>query len=313
MPLHPEIRGFLEKVAELNLPAIQTLSPAEARAQMEQTAAARNNDPTPVANVEALRATGPHGDIPLRLYRASTSSEPQPLLVYFHGGGHVIGSLDTHDAIARNLCAGAGCAVASVDYRMGPEHKFPAAYDDCVAATRWLADNAGELGFDTNRIAVGGDSAGGNLAAVVALNARDEGGPALCYQLLVYPVTDYRCSSGSYERYATGYGVLEAQTMRWFQGHYLGSEEDQSDWRASPLLTASLSNLPAAMVMTAECDVLHDEGVAYADALKKAGNQATHVECAGMIHGFFGLAPTISSAVQAQATAASALREAFGQ
>ena len=313
MALHPEIQNFLEKVAELNLPAVQTLTPAQARTQMEQMAAARNTDPTPVAKIEALSASGPHGEIPVRLYRAKEASEPQPLLVYFHGGGHVIGSPDTHDAVARSLCVGAGCAVASVDYRMGPEHKFPAAYDDCVAATQWLAGNANALGLDANRMAVGGDSAGGNLAAVVALAARDAGGPPLCFQLLIYPVTDYRCASGSYDTYAKGYGVLEADTMLWFQGHYLSRVEDQTDWRASPLLAQNKANLPPALVMTAQCDVLHDEGVAYADTLKAAGNEVTHVECAGMIHGFFGLAPMISSAVQAQTTAAEALREAFGQ
>lgn len=311
MALHPEIQDFLSKAAALNLPAVHTLSPGQARDQMERLAAARNNDPTPVASTEALTIPGPNGDIPARIYRANDSRQLQPLLVYFHGGGHVIGSLDTHDGVARNLCAGAECAVVSVDYRMGPEHKFPAAFDDCTAATRWLAANAAQLGFDARRIAVGGDSAGGNLAAVVALALRDTKEPELCFQLLVYPVTDYRCASASYEAYATGYGVLEAQTMRWFQGHYLDELIDQSDWRASPLLAETKAGLPPALVITAECDVLHDEGVAYAKALADEGTEVSHVDYAGMIHGFFGLAPMISGAVQAQTSATQALRKAF--
>jgi acetyl esterase len=224
----------------------------------------------------------------------------------------VIGSLDTHDAIARNLCAGAQCTVASVDYRMGPEHRFPAAVDDAVAAAGWLAANAAELGADPERVAVGGDSAGGNLAACVALAARDTAGPRLCYQLLVYPLVDYRCDSASYETYATGYGVLEARTMAWFRDHYLGSAADAEDWRASPLLAENHAGLPPALVITAECDVLHDEGVAYARALAGAGNAVEHIEASGMIHGFFGLAPMISGAVVAQAQAVEALRRAFG-
>lgn len=313
MTVHPEIQEFLEKLEAANLPPIASLSPADARAQMEATASARNTNPTQVGKVQDMSATGPHGDIPMRVYWGSTSDEPQPLLVYFHGGGHVIGSLDTHDATARNLCAGTDCIVASIDYRMGPEDKFPAAVDDCVAATSWLVEHASELGIDTSRVAVGGDSAGGNLAAVVALAARDAGGPDLCFQLLIYPVADYRCASGSYQTFATGFGMLEAESMYWFQQHYLRDEADQSDWRASPLLADSLAGLPPALVITAECDVLHDEGVAYAQALANAGCVVEHIEAEGMIHGFFGLTPMINGAVVAQSQAIDALRTAFGK
>ena len=198
-----------------------------------------------VAAVEDRTIPGPAGAIAVRVYRdAEAAGGGLPVLAWLHGGGHVIGSLDTHDAMARNLCREARCVVVSVDYRMGPEHPFPAAVEDCFAAVRWLAEHGGEIGADPARIAVGGDSAGGNLAAVVALLARDEGGPALRHQLLVYPVTDYRCRGASYERYARGYGLLEAESMRWFQRHYLGGPERAGDWRASPLLAADLSRLP---------------------------------------------------------------------
>ena len=312
MVVHPEIRAFLDALAELNLPPVQNLSPEAARAQMEAGVKARNIPPTEVGAVAERSLPGPGGAIRSRIYTPAGGRRPHPLLVYFHGGGHVIGSLDTHDAIARNLCAGAQCVVASIDYRMGPEHKFPAAFDDGVAATAWLAANAAEIGADPSRLAVGGDSAGGNLAAAVAIAARDAGGPALCHQLLVYPLVDYRCDSQSYETFATGYGVLEAETMQWFREHYLRSAADADDWRASPLLADSLADLPPALVFTAECDVLHDEGVAYARALAAAGNAVEHIEASGMIHGFFGLAPMINGAVVAQAQAVEALRRGFG-
>ena len=230
---------------------------------------------------------------------------------WFHGGGHVIGSLDTHDPTARILCRDARCVVVSVDYRMGPEHPFPAAVEDCFASVRWLAEHASELGADPARIAVGGDSAGGNLAAVTALLARDEGGPDLCHQLLVYPLTDYRCAGASYDRYARGYGVLEAESMLWFRHHYLGGPDGAADWRASPLLAADLSGLPPAFVITAECDVLRDEGVAYAERLAAAGTACEHAPFAGMIHGFFGLFGIADAAGEAHRRAARALRGAF--
>jgi acetyl esterase len=313
MPVHPEIRKFLDILEAANLAPLSTLTPEQARAQMEATAAARPGEPTAVNAIEHLQVPGPHGDIPVRIYRANDSTQDQPLLVYFHGGGHVIGSLDTHDATARNLCAGAQCVVASVDYRMGPEHPFPAAVDDSIAATAWLSANASSLGVDATKIAVGGDSAGGNLAAVVALDARDNAGPALCFQLLVYPLADYRCNAASYEQYASGYGMLEATSMYWFRDHYLRNEADQEDWRASPLLAANHGGLPPALVITAECDVLHDEGVAYAQCLASSGSIVEHLEGSGMIHGFFGMAPMISGAVVAQAQAVAAMRQAFGQ
>ena len=312
--VHPEIQAFLRQMAEAQLPSIQDLTPEAAREQFEAGMRARLElfPAPPVASVENRTIPGPAGAIPVRVYRdAEPAGGSLPVLAWFHGGGHVIGSLDTHDAMARSLCLEAGCVVVSVDYRMGPEHPFPAAVDDCFAAVRWLAERGGEVGADPGRIALGGDSAGGNLAAVAALLARDEGGPALRHQLLVYPVTDYHCRGPSYERYARGYGTLEAESMRWFQRHYLGGPDAAGDWRASPLLATDLSGLPPALVITAECDVLRDEGVAYAERLAESGTPCEHAPHAGMVHGFFGLLGIAGAATQAHARAARALRDAF--
>ena len=310
--VHPQIRTYLQQVADARLPPIHELAPGAARAQFEAAMKARlaTFPPPPVAAAEDRTAPGPGGPIPIRVYRDS-EAVALPVLAYFHGGGHVIGSLDTHDTIARHLCREAGCLVVSVDYRMGPEHPFPAAVDDCIAVVRWLAEHGSEIRADPGRIAVGGDSAGGNLAAVAALLVRDEGGPPLRHQLLVYPVTDYRCRGESYERYARGYGTLEAASMRWFQRHYLADPAATDDWRASPLLADSHAGLPPALVITAECDVLHDEGAAYAERLAASGTVCEHAEFPGMIHGFFGLLGIADAAAEAHARAARALRAAF--
>src|SRR2546429_4128759 len=225
---------------------------------------------------------GPAGDIRLRLYWPK-SAAPVPAIVYFHGGGHVIGSLDTHDLIARNLCAGAEAVVASVDYRMGPEHRFPAAVEDSFAALDWVHRNAKSLGADPDRLGVHGDSAGANLAAVVALLARDAGGPVLRLQSLVYPVADYNLNTPSYEKFATGYGILTREAMAWFRQHYLRSPADAEDWRASPIRASSLAGVAPAIVITAECDVLHDDGQGYAEALRRAGVAVEYREYPGMI------------------------------
>ena len=312
--VHPDIQAFLRQAAEAGLPSLQDLTPEAAREQFEAGMRARLEvfPAPPVAAVDDREIPGPAGPIPVRVYRDSDAADGrQPVLAWFHGGGHVIGSLDTHDAIARSLCRESGCMVVSVDYRMGPEHPFPAAVDDCSAAVRWLTESGGAIGADPERIAVGGDSAGGNLAAVVALLAREQGGPVLRHQLLVYPVTDYRCRGPSYERYARGYGTLEAESMHWFQRHYLGGPERAGDWRASPLLAANHGNLPPALVITAECDVLRDEGIAYAERLAESGTPCEHVGYEGMIHGFFGLLGIAGAAGEAHARAACALRAAL--
>ena len=297
-------------MAEAKLRPIEEMTPAEAREQIETTARARKAEPLPVGRVEERMAPGPAGEIRLRLYWPSAPA-PVPAIVYYHGGGHVIGSLDTHDFVARNLCSGVGALVASVDYRMGPEHKFPAAVDDSWAALQWVCTNAESLGFDRDRIGVQGDSAGANLAAVVALLARDAEDPQLRLQSLVYPIADYALVGDSYEKYADGYGILTRDAMVWFRDHYLRSPEDANDWRASPIKAASLARAAPAIVITAECDVLHDDGERYADALGRAGVPVEYKEFPGMIHAFFGMVPAVDDAMNAQRLVWAAFKRAF--
>jgi acetyl esterase len=308
--LHPQIQHVLEVMAEMNLKPIEASTPAEARAQMEATAQSRKAEPLPVARVEERLIPGPAGDIRLRLYWPNAAA-PVPAIVYYHGGGHVIGSLDTHDLIARNLCAGAEALVASVDYRMGPEHRFPAAVDDSFAALEWVHANAQGLGADRSRIGVHGDSAGANLAAVVALLARDAGHPKLRLRSLVYPVADYNLVGGSYDKYALGCGLLTKEAMVWFRNHYLRSPADAEDWRASPIKAASFAGVAPAIVVTAECDVLHDEGQSYAEALRRARVPVEHKDYPGMIHGFFGMTPAVDDAMNAQRAVRAAFKRAF--
>jgi acetyl esterase len=244
----------------------------------------------------------------VRLYWPNAQG-PVPAIAYYHGGGHVIGSLDTHDLVARNLCAGVEAVVCSVDYRMGPEHKFPAAVDDSFAALQWLAANAASLGADPSRLGVHGDSAGGNLAAVVALMARDAGGPALRLQSLVYPISDYAMTTASYETFAEGY-MLTRRAMEWFRGHYLRDTLDEDDWRASPIKAATLKGVAPALVVNAECDVLHDDGLNYAAALRNAGVPIEYREYEGMIHAFFSMVPAVDDAMNAQRAVWAAFRKA---
>ena len=308
--LHPQIVKALEAMQALALRPIEAMTPAEARAQMEATSQSRKAEPLPVGRVEERDIPGPAGSIRVRLYWPDAAG-PVPAIGYYHGGGHVIGSLDTHDLIARNLCAGAAVLVASVDYRMGPEHRFPAAVEDSFAALKWLHANAASLDADPARLGVHGDSAGANLAAVVALMARDSGGPKLLLQSLVYPVADYACKSASYDKFAEGCGLLTRAAMLWFQGHYLRNPADAEDWRASPIRAKNLAGVAPAIVVTAECDVLHDEGAGYAAALRRAGVAVEYREYKGMIHGFFGMVPIIDDAMVAQRAVAAAFKKAF--
>ena len=308
--LHPQIQRVLQVMAEANLRPIEAMTPAEAREQMEATAQARKAEPLPVDRVRERSVAGPAGDIRLRLYWPNRAAL-LPAIVYYHGGGHVIGSLDTHDLVARNLCAGAEALVASVDYRMGPEHRFPAAVKDSFAALKWVHANAKELGADPDRLGVHGDSAGANLAAVVALMARDAGSPRLRLQSLVYPVADYRLVGDSYDKYTQGYGLLTRESMVWFRNHYLRSPKDAEDWRASPINAPSLGDVAPAIVITAECDVLHDDGERYAGALRRAGVPVEYKEYPGMIHGFFGMMPAVDDAMNAQRAVWAAFRRAF--
>ncbi len=312
--LHPQIQKVLEAMARLELKPIEAMTPAEAREQMETMAASRKAEPLPTARIENRAIPGPAGEIPVRIYwpnAAGTNQSPRPAIVYYHGGGHVIGSLDSHDLVARNLCGGAEAIVVSIDYRMGPEHRFPAAVDDSFAALEWVHANAASLGADPARLGVHGDSAGANLAAVVALMARDKGAPKLRLQSLVYPVADFRMASDSYKTYATGCGILTADAMRWFRGHYLRTMDDAQDWRASPLLAPNLEAVAPAIVIAAECDVLHDEGFAYGERLKAAGVAVERHEYAGMIHAFFGMMPAVDDAMNAQRAVWAAFKKAF--
>ena len=248
MPVDPQIQALLNLRAAL--PPMHTLSVAEARVQMAARAIPGLRIPE-VASVVNRDMQGPFGSVPLRIY-TPLGKGPFPLTVFYHGSGFVVCSLDTHDAMCRNLCAGTGSVVVSVDYRLAPEHKFPAAPDDCLAATRWAVDNAGLLQADTSRVVVAGDSAGGNLAAVVALRARDEGGPKIAAQLLIYPVTDYHTpGTPSYEENADGYGLTRAG-MEWFWGHYLADASHGTHPHASPLRANNLAGLPPAYVVTEE-------------------------------------------------------------
>ncbi len=312
--LHTQARALLDFIEQRAIPPTHTLTPQEARSVYRDRRAVLQPDPPAVAQVQALRAPGPHGPIPLRLYRplpsALVTAGTLPVLVYYHGGGWVIGDLDTHDTLCRELANAAGCAVVAVDYRMGPEHRFPAAVDDALAATRWVHQQAAMLGLDPARLAVGGDSAGGNLAAVVALAARDAGDLPIAFQLLIYPATDMRRSAPSHTSNGQGY-LLTKDTIDYFHDHYIVDVAHDLDWRASPLLHADLSKLPPALVLTAGYDPLRDEGLAYSVRLTEAGNRASHVCFERQIHGFITMGRVLDEANTAVALCAAELRRAL--
>lgn len=309
MPLDPQIQAVLEQMAALNAPPIHKLTPELVRMGIRMQAANAADEPVPVAQVVNRTIPGPAGELPVRIYTPAGSG-PFPALVFFHGGGWVIGDLDTHDTLCRSLCNGAGCVVVSVDYRLAPEHKFPAAPEDCYAATRWVAGHAAEINANAGRIAIGGDSAGGNLTAVVAQKVRDQGGPRLALQLMIYPVTDFTFDRPSIHDYGKGY-FLTNEDMNWFSNYYLNSDADKKNPLASPMLTANLSGLPAALVITGEYDLLRDEGEAYGKRLKEAGVPVTISRYDGMIHGFLSLEPLSDKGKQAIEECAQALRAAF--
>ena len=309
MPLDPQAKAFLDQMASMGGLALHALPVPEARALMQAMAGMSATIDLPIASVEDRTIPGPGGSIPVRLYTPEGRGA-HPLLLYFHGGGWVLGGLDTHDTVCRELAHGAGCAVMSVDYRLAPEHQFPAAPDDCYAALVWAATNAAAIGVDATRIAVGGDSAGGNLTCVTALQARDKGGPRLCFQLPVYPVTNHSLDTPSYRENAKGY-LLETESMAWFWGHYLPSDRDGEHPYASPLRATDFRDLPPALVITAEFDPLRDEGEAYGKRLQEAGVPTELRRYDGMIHGFFGMSAIMDQAKAAIADASTALRRAF--
>jgi acetyl esterase/lipase len=312
MALDAQVRAWIELVIAAGRPPYHKLSPKDARQMFRDTRPAVTPTPPEIGVVKDLLADGSVAPIPLRLYRPAgvAADTPLPTLVFFHGGGWVIGDLDTHDVLCRCLAAEARINVIAVDYRLAPEHKYPAAVDDAWAATRWIAANADQLAVDRRRIAVGGDSAGGNLAAVVALLARDSGAPSIAHQVLLYPVTDAGTERRSYRDFAEGYG-LTLESMRWFIAHYVKDLSEAADWRVSPIRAASLAGVAPALIVTAGFDPLRDEGEAYALALRDAGVRVDYCCYGGMIHGFVPMGRVLDAGNRSVAHVAASLREAL--
>lgn len=296
--LDPDAAAVYKLVQEAGRPAYETLTASEARAYYAQARFATNPEAPELARVAPLSIPAPHGAIPARLY---VPKQPRlrdglsPALVFFHGGGWVIGDLESHDVVCRQLAVEGALIVIAVDYRLAPEHKFPAAADDAIAATKWIAANARELGIDAARLAIGGDSAGGNLAAVVALAARDGDGPAIAGQVLIYPATDFAMTHGSHSEPETSV-LLTHSVIRWFRDHYLSGAADIHDWRASPARAKNLAGLPPAYVLTAGADPLRDEGYEYAARLEQAGVPITYKHFPGQFHGFFTMGKLLNQA-----------------
>ena len=284
MPLHHQVKSYLEKLASLDAPAVTESTPEALRAIQVQRKNLFPTEVEPVASIQDRSIPGPGGDMRIRIYEPE-GEPPHPLIVLFHGGGWVIGDLDTEDTTCRGLCRRAGAIVVSVDYRLAPETHFPGAVDDCYAATVWAVRNVSKLGASPSQIVTAGTSSGGNLSAAVALKARDEGNPEIAHQILFCPAIDYRFDRRSYLENADGFG-LTGQAMRWFWKQYLGDNRDGFHPYASPIRAQNLSGLPAATVITAEYDVLRDEAEDYADALTAAGVNVQRTRYSGMIHGF---------------------------
>jgi acetyl esterase len=304
VPLHPQAQMVMDFLATTGFSFSGDLSPEELRA----LGGAAVPSPIELPSIVDRTIPGPAGEIPVRIYRPS-EAEGLPVTVFFHGGGWVIGNLDSHDHVCRVLASKAECVVVAVDYRLAPEAKFPAAADDAVAALEWVVDHADELGVDADRVAVAGDSAGGNLAAVVAVHARDSDRVELVQQVLIYPVTDGSCDRPSMTENAEGY-FLTRDGMEWFHGHYANDDSDRRHPRYSPI-EADLRGVAPAVVVTAEYDPLRDQGRAFAEALTEAGVTAEYHEFDGMFHGFFSMDAGIDAAGDAQDRVAAALRDAF--
>ena len=296
--LDPDAALVYKAFQEAGRPAYETLSPTEAREYYRQARFVTNPEPPLLTSVEPLAIGAAEGLIPARIYRPRTPRQSNglaPCFVFFHGGGWMIGDLDTHDVACRKLADEGQLVVISVDYRRAPEYQFPAAVDDAIAATAWIAGHAKELGIDTERLVVGGDSAGGNLAAVVAIAARDSGGPAISGQVLIYPATDFAMTHPSHREVETSI-LLTHTVIRWFADHYLNDKDDIDDWRASPARAKTLVGLPPAYVLTAGADPLRDEGEEYARRLEQAGVAVTYRTFPGQFHGFFTMGKLLDQA-----------------
>ena len=313
MALHPQVQALCDEINAIEVPPINERSLAEVREGFHDLVMGMQAPGVAVGRVEDRDIPGPNGPIRIRLYwpEGADPAEPLPVYVNFHGSGYVVLSIDTHDGVCRALCQGAGCIVVGVNYCKAPENKFPKLTDDVWASLCWVAENCAEIGGDPARIAVGGDSAGGCLAAVTAQRATSEGGPPLVFQLLVYPVTDTDEGRESYKTFGEGY-VLSAETMAWFFDCYLNDESERADVRAAPIRADDLSGLPPAMVMTASHDPLFDEGRDYAAKLKAAGVPTDYRNYEGHIHGFWTATGRFDVAAEAHAAACAALRHAFG-
>ena len=309
--LHPQARALMDLFAERGFAPVYTLSPDEARRAYLERRFITQPPPQEVAQVQALRADGPAGPIPLRLYRprGAAAAATLPVLIYIHGGGWVVGDLDSHDVLCRELANRSACTVVSVDYRRAPDHPFPAAVDDCLAATYWVHRHAAELQVDPARLAVGGDSAGGNLSAAIAVLARNAGDLPIVFQLLIYPATDMRCVAPSHTTNGQGY-MLTRESIAYYRGHYTPNPASWLDPRASPLLTEDLSRLPPAFVLTAGYDPLRDEGLEYAERLSAAGTRSTQICFERQIHGFITMGRVLDEANAAVAICAAQLSAA---
>ena len=308
MPLHPQVQALLDQFSAQGLPPFDQMSVTQAR-MVALGFRDLQGEPENVGEVRDILVPGPAGKLPVRLYHPSPG-KALPLVVYFHGGGWVIGDIEIVDKPCRALANASQCVVASVNYRLSPETKFPGPAEDCYEATRWLAEHADEVGAGKRAVAVSGDSAGGNLAAAVALMARDRRGPALAYQLLIYPVTApaQGTQSASYQENAEGY-LLTRGSMEWFWEHYLAKPEDGKNPYASPLHASDLSRLPPAMVVTAAFDPLRDEGRAYAKRLQEAGVNVKEARYDDMIHGFFWMAGAVDRGRELTAAMGEELRK----
>ena len=313
MPLDPQAELIINLVKQAGLPEFWQLTPPQAREQYAQRVKCSELK-EPIHRTEDRRISGPANDIPIRIYwpRAAKPAELFPVLLWLHGGGFVIGDLDTHDSACRLLANQTDCMVVAVDYRLAPEFKFPAAVEDCYAALRWVALHAQEIGADPLRIAVGGDSAGANLATVMAILARNDGHPKIVFQLLVYPCVAPEPETPSHRKFADGY-LLTRNNIVWFYKQYLRNQRDTQDFRFAPLVADDLSNLPPALVFVAGYDPLRDEGVEYVKRLIEAGNRVTLANYEGMVHGFILAGGVLDAAKRAMAESAAALRTAFAE
>jgi acetyl esterase len=296
--LDPDAAAVFRAFQEAGRPAYETLTAPEARKFYLAARVVTNPEPPELKSVAPLAIPSPAGPIPARVYtplKLRQVNDLAPCLVFFHGGGWVIGDLDSHDVVCRKLADEGRLIVISVDYRLAPEHKFPAAIDDAIASTKWISENAMQLGIDASRLTVGGDSAGGNLAAVVAIAARDGNGPAIAGQVLIYPATDFAMTHASHAEPETSI-LLTHSVIKWFRDHYLTAAADVHDWRASPVRAKTLIGLPPAYVLTAGADPLRDEGDEYAKLLKEAGVPVTYRHFPGQFHGFFTMGKLLQQA-----------------